>query len=440
MNLVYFRKPLYLLVLTAIFGCNPKNTTMQRIKTLTSSDKGHMLHHNGSFNATDEWIVFDTRNDETKIGETGEIGIVNVKTKEEKIIYLTTDQTVYGPGVGAVSFHPSEDRVIFIHGLLDAHKGMPYGMTRRFGMMVDLSSPLKGIPADCRDVTSPYQAGTLRGGSHSHCWSSDGNMISFTYNDQFVNPELRTVGVMVQPDQEIFVDSAAGNIQGKYYSAIIADVIAEPENGSDQISKAFDECWLGNISDDPNPSIVFQGTTKNKDGEDVVEIFLVDIDPQKILQDKEAIGNDGEKIRVPKGIVSKRLSHSENGLSDLRHWLRSSPDGKFVYALAKDKNGFNQIARCEVQTGELKNISNLDFSISSPINIDPKGEKITFIANNNVYLFDLKSLKADKTTDFGSDDLPLLGVPVFSRDGSKLAFNQFVEKDGRKNVQIKMIY
>ncbi|WP_138092057.1 hypothetical protein [Sphingobacterium daejeonense] len=100
---------------------------MQRIKTLTSSDKGHMLHHNGSFNATDEWIVFDTRNDETKIGETGEIGIVNVKTKEEKIIYLTTDQTVYGPGVGAVSFHPSENRVIFIHGLLDAHKGMPYG-------------------------------------------------------------------------------------------------------------------------------------------------------------------------------------------------------------------------------------------------------------------------------------------------------------------------
>jgi len=413
---------------------------MQRIKTLTSSDKGHMLHHNGSFNATDEWIVFDTRNDETKIGETGEIGIVNVKTKEEKIIYLTTDQTVYGPGVGAVSFHPSENRVIFIHGLLDAHKGMPYGMTRRFGMMVDLSSPLKGIPADSRDVTSPYQAGTLRGGSHSHCWSPNGKMISFTYNDEFVSPELRTVGVMVQPDKQIFVDSAAGNIQGKYYSCIIADVIAEPEHGSDQISKAFDECWLGNNGDDSNPSIVFQGTTKNKDGKDVVEIFLVEIAPQKILQDKEAIGNEGEKIRVPKGIVSKRLSHSENGLSDLRHWLRSSPDGKFVYALGKDKNGFNQIAQCEVQTGELKNISNLDFSISSPINIDPKGGKITFISNNNVYLFDLKSLKADKITDFGSDDLPLLGVPVFSRDGSKLAFNQFVEKDGRKNVQIKMIY
>jgi hypothetical protein len=245
---------------------------------------------------------------------------------------------------------------------------------------------------------------------------------------------------MVQPDQEIFVDSAAGNIQGKYYSAIIADVIVEPEHGSDQISKAFDECWLGNIGDDSNPSIAFQGTTKNEDGKDVVEIFLVDIDPQKILQDKGAIGREGEKIRVPKGIISKRLSHSENGLSDLRHWLRSSPDGKFIYALAKDKNGFNQIARCEVQTGELKNISNLDFSISSPINIDPKGEKITFIANNNVYLFDLKSLKADKITDFGSDDLPLLGVPVFSRDGSKLAFNQFVEKEGRKNVQIKMIY
>jgi len=415
---------------------------MLEIEILSSSDRGHTLHHNGSFNAEDELIVFDTRNDDTKIGETGEIGVINSKTKKEQIIYKTSNQSLYGPGVGAASFHPNEDRVVFIHGLPNANQENPYSMSRRFGMMVDIQKPLIGNPADSRDVIEPYLAGTLRGGSHSHSWSPDGDMLSFTYNDEFVNPELRTVGVMLKSKDEIKVENEPGNIQGQYYSAILAEVVTIPENGSDQISKAYDECWLESRDNnkDSRNILVFQGITKNKEGKSVIEIFLVEVDPDKILQDKEVIGRKGDMIQVPKGIKARRLTHSENGLSDFRHWLRSSPDGKYIYCLVKDKNGYNQIAQCEVKTGELKTISNFDFSINSPINVDPKGEEIVFISNNNVYLFGIESLSEVLVTNFTDDDLPLVGVPVFSRNGSKIAFNQFVKKDGKENVQIKLIH
>lgn len=164
---------------------------------LTNSKKGHMLHHNGVFSKNNQWIVFDTRNDETKIGETSEIGIVNPYTREEKIIYHTYKPTKYGPGVGGASFSPKEDSVIFIHGLSTANKEKPYGFTRRTGVAVDLNKPFEPIFMDARDITFPYIAGSLRGGTHSHCWSPDGRLISFTYNDEFVDPDLRPVWFVI---------------------------------------------------------------------------------------------------------------------------------------------------------------------------------------------------------------------------------------------------
>ena len=85
-------------------------------------------------------------------------------------------------------------------------------------------------------------------------------------------------------------------------------------------------------------------------------------------------------------------------------------------------------------------LSDFDFSVASAINLDPKGEQITFIAKNNVYLFHLKQSKLVKLTDFTEEDLPVQGIPNFSRNGRIIAFNQFVENNGKLNQQIKLIY
>ncbi len=407
-----------------------------KVTTLTQSASGHTLHHNGVFSPDDEWIVFDGRNDDTKIGETSTIGMVNVNAGEEKILYKTDNQTQYGPGVGAASFSPKENMVLFIHGLYDADQTKPYDMTRRFGLAIETDRPMMGIHMDARDVVPPYIPGSLRGGTHSHAWSADGRLVSFTYNDEFVDPDLRVVGVMVPHESGVTVPEEKGNNNGKLYAAVVTDVVREPKWGSDEISKAFDECWIGAKG---KYEIAFQGNTRNDKGETITEIFTVEIDPQVIVQDREAVGKVGERPQVPQGIKQRRLSRTVKGLSDLRHWLRSSPDGSTVYALGKDDQGRNQVVQCNVVTGETTYVSDLDFSISSPINISTKGDKVTFVGNNNVYVFHLVSKKLDKLTCNTPEDLKVVGVPVFSRKDDKIAFNQFAIRNGAEYIQIKLV-
>jgi hypothetical protein len=52
------------------------------------------------------------------------------------------------------------------------------------------------------DITAPYTPGALRGGSHVHVFSPNGEFVSFTYNDHVLHErdpalDLRNVGVAV---------------------------------------------------------------------------------------------------------------------------------------------------------------------------------------------------------------------------------------------------
>ena len=415
---------------------------MNRDENLTSSLGGHTLHHNHVFSSSGEWIVFDGRNDDTKIGETAVIGAVNAYTGEERLLYKVPNQTVHGPGVGAASFHPKEDKVIFIHGLPDADEHMPYAISRRTAKIVDLANIGKAVDVDARDITYPYLPGSLRGGTHSHCWSPDGTMVSFTYNDEYVDCDIRVVGVMVKADTVLQVDKIAGNNDGAYYSAIVSTVKRNPLKGSDEISKAFDECWLPATAANGlnHDAVVFQGNTLNSQGEVITEIYLVEIDKQQLLADREAVGKKGERPRVPQGIAARRLTRSENGLSDFRHWLRTSKDGKYIYALGKDGKGNNQLVRCELDSGNLKYLSDFSFSINSPINLNPQSDMVTFVAQGQVYVFYILTGSLVRLTDFGNDDGEVVGVPSFSPDGKFLVFNQFVAAANHvEYIQIKKL-
>lgn len=419
-----------------------ENIATETIVNLTSSKKGHMLHHNGVFSKDGQWIVYDGRNDDTKIGETAGIGVVNIHNGEEQEIYQTANQTKFGPGVGAVSFSPAQDRVVFIHGLPNADEERPYALTRRTGVAIDLDRPFVPVLLDARDMTVPYVPGSLRGGTHSHMWNGNGQIISFTYNDELVEPDLRVVGVMSPYEDGVQVDLVPGNNNGEMYSAIISDVVANPKAGSDQINKAFDECWVGengykNADGNHVPyAIAFQGNTIDVAGNVVTEIFVVDIDAKKILSDPEAVGRQGERPRVPGGIVQRRLTHSR-GLSDLRHWLRSSHDGEYIYALAKDDLGNNQVVRCRVHGGELSFVTDHSFSISSPFNLSRDSKQITFVADNNVFVHDIASHKSVQLTHNTSKDPKVVGTPSFSPDGRYLVFNQFEKIGEQEYIQIK---
>lgn len=226
------------------------------------------------------------------------------------------------------------------------------------------------------------------------------------------------------------------------YAAIVSDVVAEPRPGSDEINKAFDECWIGRkgyrTSDNREVryAIAFQGNVLNKQGKTVTEIFIVDIDEEKIKVDMRAVGNVGERPKVPKGIRQRRLTYGAN-LSDFRHWLRSSEDGQYIYALAKDENGNNQVIRCAVNSGEFSFVTDNPFSISSPFNLCKENKKITFIAENNVFVYDMDSNECIQITHNGPNDPKVNGTPSFSPDGSFVVYNQYQQIGGEEYLQIK---
>ncbi|WP_245729109.1 DUF3748 domain-containing protein [Niabella drilacis] len=412
---------------------------------LTSTAMGHTLHHNGVFSKDGHWIVFDGRNQDTRIGETGMIGMVHLHTHEEKTIYQTQNATPYGPGVGAASFSPVINRVLFIHGLVDAGKEQPYDISRRTGVAVDLEQPFRPVFMDARDMTAPYIPGSLRGGTHSHCWSGDGRLISFTYNDALIAPELRTVGVMLDGGRPVLVDTASGNNSGLYFAAVIAEVVPLPKPGSDNISKAFDECWVG-TSGYTNASgqriayaIAFQGNTRNRRGETVTEIFIADLDPAEIVKDTAATGTCGERPHVPNGVRVRRATRTEKGLSQVRHWLRSSPDGRFIYALAPDDTGIAQVVRCTVNNGQVSYMTHNTTPVDYSFNLNPGGTHIAYVTDNNVYLLDLLANKSRQVTFNKPDDPKVAGAPSFSPDGRMLVFNQYRPQEGQLWLQVMAV-
>jgi hypothetical protein len=416
----------------------------KKTNDLTASSSGHTLHHNGVFSKDGHWIVYDGRNDDTKIGETAHIGIVNVLTGQEKIIYQTQNQSINGPGVGAVSFNPAENKVIFIHGLSGANAEKPYGMSRRTGVGIDINFPQSPFFYDARDVSSPYRPGSLRGGTHSHCWSGDGQFISFTYNDELVDTDLRSVGVMIPVAQQIRVDSVKGNNPGTMFSSVVTDVVRYPAPGSDQINKAFDECWVGKNgytlhSGEHIPyAIAFQGNTINQEGEQITEVFIVHIDPKKILRDLGAVGKQGERPRMPHGLQQKRITFSKKGLSDTRHWLRSSPDGKFIYGLIKDENDYNQLGQIEILSGGVIPLTNNDFSIENQFNLNNSGTHIAYVAQNSIYLFDLGEGVSVQVA--AEDTGKIIGAPSFSPSDDMLVFNQYIkDMNGSEFLQIRSV-
>ena len=223
-------------------------------RQLTSGPQGHTINPSQVFSDNDQWIVFDTRNDDTGIGKTGSIGMVNTHSGETRELYHTKNQTDFGPGVGAAAFSPVDKRVLFLHGIRNADSEKPYDLTRRTGIAVDIDHP--GIPLfmDARNIVAPFTPGALRGGTHAHSWSADGKWISCTYNDYVLQQlsktdssvkDLRVVAVIAPFGKVSVPVNGEENNNGEMFAAVVTRVTADPKPGTDEIDRAFDETWIG---------------------------------------------------------------------------------------------------------------------------------------------------------------------------------------------------
>jgi len=423
---------------------------------ITHSEIGHTLNTGQVFSANNEWIVFDNRNNDGDIKITGSIGIVNLKTGEERTIYTVPNQTEHGPGVGAASFSPNEDRVIFIQGIRNADAQKPYDFTRRTGVAIDLDAPQQPIFMDARNIEAPFTIGALRGGTHAHSWSGDGQMLSYTYNDYVMeqlaktNPQvkdLRTIGLMFPKKVQVSNTVNLENNNGEMFSVLAATVTEKPKPGSNEIDKAFDECWIGRdgyVKPDgsrQHKAIAYQGNVKDAKDNTITEIFVADIpdDLTTVSFDKSVAGTENTRPAVPKGITQRRITFTEKGAKGPRHWLRSSADGSQIFFLSEGAKGLIQVFSVSPNGGTIEQVTHNDFSITSPINISPDGLYLSYIADQSVFITEIATRNSQRLTAKYAAPEHLNGAVVWSNDGNTLAFNRYLKSEKGVFLQVFLL-
>ena len=158
-----------------------------RERQLTTTPHGHVLTNINCWSHDGQWIVYDTRS--SPDGSTFDgtrIERVNVRSGEIERLH----ESLHGASCGVATCSPTDDAVVFIQGPEYPTSDWSYGPSHRQGIFI---SPLRpGIVGnlDARDIVPPFTPGALRGGSHVHVFSRDGQWVSFTYEDHVIGQRL----------------------------------------------------------------------------------------------------------------------------------------------------------------------------------------------------------------------------------------------------------
>jgi len=449
----------YIFLIFVLFtSCKPM--FLPEIQLTNDLTYNHDLDNNDNFSPDNQWLIYDTRTDDSGIAASAKIEKVNVNTGEKKIVYEIKNNQVFGPGVGAASYSPVNNQIVFIHGLKNVTEGNPYQQWRRTGVMIDESKPNNPIFIDARDTAFPFTKGALRGGTHRHEFSGDGNWIGFTYNDAIMkaledsigeNHNLRTIGVSKKGKSVNIIDENNGeNFSGEWFSTLVVNVVSKPKFGSDEISKAAGDSWVGKYGYlKPNGTRqmarAFIGTTKNENGENIDEVFIVDI-PENIEMDSEngfLEGSETQFPKPPKGTSQKRLTFtSKTSHAGCIGIVRSTLDGNMLAFLAKDSKNMNQIFTISPNGGSLKQITFHESNVEGSIRWHPSGKSIFYIWNGSICEVEINNQDFDKRLKIISKPInPSPSNLVLSHEGKTLAFNRLIENptNGLKSKQIFLI-
>lgn len=398
---------------------------------VTSSPKNHDLDNNDNFSPSGQWLCYDTR--ETTgpgIDNCTSIEAVNITTGEERTLY-TPAHIVTGtrpaPGIGAVSFNPTADTVIFIHGPQVEELGArgPYAKPNRQGAIVPLDGSGALRWADCRDIdtTRDTLPGAHRGGTHRHEYCLDGSRIGFTYDDFLLPQYDRTIGCMLPAAQ------APGG--ASHYFMILVPVVPKDTAKPGEIEKAWGDSWVGPHGE--HRALI--GKIRNADGVTYDQsLFVVDL-PKDIALATIDSGGPTRFPAPPKGITIRRLTHAwADGV------VRGSHDGSRIAYYAKDASGQAQIFVVPVDGGDThkdpakrpQQLTRFPGGVAQFHRWHPSGDTLFCITAKNAIV----AIDTHPGAGFGAvTPLTPEGGPersrlVLSPDGNTLAYNRPVPATG----------
>jgi hypothetical protein len=409
----------------------------------TYAPHGHILTNAAVWSRDGRRIVYDVRSDPAgDLFDGDRIETVDVETGEVRVLYESTR----GAKCGVATFSPLADRVVFILGPEDPTPDFTYGPARRRGVMVDEARPGIAIPLDARDLVPPFTPGALRGGSHVHVFSPDGTRVSFTYDDHVLDTgtgerNQRNVGVSLLPHAVHVSRDHPRNLDGEACSVLVTRTWDHPRPGSDEISRAFEDAWVGTAGyDRPDGTrqrwaIAFQGHVVAAAGQTISEVFIADLpDDLTVPGDGPLEGTATTRPRPPRGTTQRRLTFTANrrypGLQGPRHWLRSSPDGSRVAFLMRDEAGVVQLWSVSPSGGDPDQITANPLDIASAFTWSPDGRRIAHVLGTCVCVTDVESGRTDRLSRaFPPDSAPRPEACVLSPDGRRIAYVRPVPTD-----------
>ncbi|MCK5776015.1 MAG: DUF3748 domain-containing protein [Bacteroidales bacterium] len=401
-------------------------------KQITFSAKNHVLDNNDNFSPDDKYLCYDTRgtvfND--NLANCKSIEKVEISTGIETIIWepksITGEDAA--PGVAAVSYHPFENKVVFIHGpdIDQVKQRAYYGIRNRTGAIVTADGSKKRINADKRTITTKgdTEAGAHRGGTHRHEYNRKGNRIGFTYDD-FINTEYdRTIGYMEE------IEDAPTSYT--HYFSVLLKPAKEGQSRAGEIEKAYGDSWV----DSAGTKRAFIGKVRAENGKDYeTSLFMAQIPEDADIRTAKSGSSTGYP-EPPKGIIIKRLTHNKR----TEGIVRGSFDGKSIIYLAEDKNGVMQVFKIASDGSDLNSdltkqpqqISYF-YSDASSIRWHPSNKWIFAICSGNISIIYVGESEKFGKTFFLTNDILQRAQLVVSHSGNQIAYG--IEPNNNKNNQ-----
>ncbi|MCE4562821.1 DUF3748 domain-containing protein [Maribellus sp. CM-23] len=409
------------LMALVIVACHPaasekhNKQIFMKEKQLSFSAKNHALDNNDNFSPDDRFLCYDTRGTVLNfdLANCKSIEKIEIATGEETVLWapesVTGEQAA--PGVAAVSYHPFDDKVIFIHGpLLEevAERGY-YGIRNRSG--VEVSADGKGIVTrvDMRDVATdrPTTPGAQRGGTHRHEYTRDGNRIGFTYDDFLQQDYDRTIAYMIPHSKAP---------QGyTHYFAVLVKPKKKGTSKAGEIEKAFGDSWV----DAAGRMRAFVGQVRSENGVDFQnDLFVAEI-PDSVDITSADSGDATSYPEPPLGIVVRRLT-LHGGVSGI---VRGSFNGQQIAFLLNDKNGVAQVNMIDVLRDDpARQVTNFE-SDAAFLRWHPNDEWIFSVVKGNIAATCVRAGKDFGQTVLLTNDQQLRTQLVVSRNGKMLAYN-----------------
>jgi hypothetical protein len=426
-------------------------------RQLTHAPHGHILTNANVWSHDGAWIVYDVRSDAAgDLFDGTHIERVHVETGAVEVLY----ESRRGACCGVVSASPVGDRVAFILGPEDPTPDWQYSACHRRGVLVEAGRPGAVRNIDARNLTPPFTPGALRGGSHVHIFSGDGQWISFTYEDHVLaargavasgDLNQRNVGVSA-PLGPVHVPRAhPRNHDGDYFTVLVTHTTNRPRPGSDEISRAYEDAWVGTRGylradgSRQTRALAFLGDVAGEYGGRLTELFIVDLpdEPQDLTRPGATPleGTADRRPAPPAGVAQRRLTRTADrahpGVQGVRHWPRSSPDGSQIAFLMRDDAGRVQLWSVSPLGGPVRQITDGPWDVASAFTWDMAGGLIAFVADGSVMVVEAASGRTRRITDpAAAGEAPRPEACVFSADGRQIAYVRPVERAGRRFNQV----